>query len=46
MVFKPEGVVTALITPTDALGNLKEEATRKLLRYDTSRDAAYFCWIK
>ena len=33
MVFKPTGVITALITPTNALGNLKEEATRKLLRY-------------
>ena len=33
MVLKPQGVVTALITPTDASGNLKVEATKKLLKY-------------
>lgn len=33
MVFRPKGLITALITPTDALGNLKVEATKKLLKY-------------
>ena len=31
--FDPKGIIAALITPTDAHGDLKEEAARKILRY-------------
>lgn len=33
MNFTPKGIITALITPTDRAGNLKEPSTRKLLKY-------------